>query len=141
MNISLLLDIVLSSHLGTHNWKKVKNYSGEAPSKRSGMQMAAIDDELFFFGGCSQYLKSYHNDCFVFHPLKMTWRLLNTTRNPSPRIDFGLAVVSGRRCVLFGGLDGFVSFSDTHIFERGIAQSTRYPTLDRGMHEKGSAFS
>lgn len=95
------------------------------------MQMVAIGDELFFFGGCSQYLKSYHNECYVFEPLKMSWKSLKTLRNPLPRIDFGLTVVSGRRCVLFGGLDGYLSFSDTHIFDRGILKSPSKPFMDR----------
>jgi len=95
----------------------VEGCGGDVPSKRSGMQGVAFEQELFFFGGCSKYLKDYHNESYLYDPVSLTWKLLKCKLSPPPRIDFGLSSLQHKRCLLFGGLESYVSYSDTHIFD------------------------
>lgn len=81
------------------------------------MQGVAFEQELFFFGGCSKYLKDYHNESYLYDPVSLTWKLLKCKLSPPPRIDFGLSSLQRKRCLLFGGLESYVSYSDTYIFD------------------------
>lgn len=103
----------------TSEWRKITTSSGAIPSQRTGMQAVAFEQELFFFGGCSKYLKQYHNDCYLYNPVTLDWKVFHCKNVPNPRIDFGLCGLSNRRCLLFGGLDGFMSYSDTHVLDLG----------------------
>lgn len=118
------LDFVISE------WRKISPNSGSSPSHRTGMQAVAFEQEILFFGGCSKYLKQYHNDCYLFNPMSLEWKPINTRNVPSPRIDFGLCGLSKKRCILFGGLDGFMSYSDTHILDLSSRDhNTKLPSL------------
>lgn len=98
-------------------WKRVDNCTGDVPTKRSGMQGIAFDQEILFFGGCSKYMKDYHNETYLFNPISLNWRTVRCKYSPPPRIDFSLSNISNRRCLMFGGLESYLSYSDTYIFD------------------------
>jgi hypothetical protein len=112
--------LVLEGGLGeSASWRKVRGCVGNGPSERTGMQGVALEGELLFFGGCSKYLREYHNETYLFDPIETRWTLVPCEASPSPRIDFSMSSLSKQRCLIFGGLETFLSYSDTHLFDLG----------------------
>eukprot|EP00961_Rhodomonas_salina_P019786 266432-Rhodomonas_salina.1 len=93
--------------------------SGDAPSARSGMGMAAVASSLYVFGGLT--LSGFVNDVYLLETTGMIWSNLTGGVNglpPSPRDAFGIATV-GSSIYVFGGYDDALALllNDLHVFD------------------------
>lgn len=85
----------------TESWSLVE-VEGEAPPPRTSASIAAVDDNLYLFGGLSQ-ARGWMSSVFIFNTVTRTWTQPNVSGSaPSPRDKLTTATI-GRKIYVFGG--------------------------------------
>ncbi|XP_068239182.1 kelch domain-containing protein 4 [Palaemon carinicauda] len=150
---------VYAFNLETYKWNKLE-VTGNGPCPRSACQMVPLSDgRVLLYGGYSKEKVKKdadkgitHSDMYLLCPdkhdttgLKWKWQSVKQAGvKPSPRCGFSMALTSGDKAVLFGGvydeldeeeeLEG-VFYNDMHFLD--LMKPTWHPVTVTGKKELG----